>query len=148
MPANPTPAVLRPFATPAAALLLLLAYLATHAATRFALPSSLGYDDAEQVLFAQAWSLGYRFQQPPLVTWLMLGLRDVLGIEPGLTAVTLLRSVLLGALYLGLYLAARRWLGDPLRAALASAALATTYTLGYLAHADLLVTTALAASVA
>jgi 4-amino-4-deoxy-L-arabinose transferase-like glycosyltransferase len=139
---------LQPFVTPSAALVLLVAYLATHAASRFTLPSSLGYDDAEQVLFAQAWSLGYRFQQPPLVTWLMLALREGLGMAPGLASVTLLRALLLGALHLGLYLAARRWLGDPLRAALASAALATTYTLGYLAHADLLVTTALAATVA
>ncbi len=139
----------RPFATPGRALGLLAVYVVAHAAARlFLMPSSLGYDDAEQVLFAQSWSLGYRFQQPPLVTWLVLGLRDVAGLAPGLVSLTLLRSTLLVALHLGLYLAARHWIGDSRRAALASAALATTYTLGYLAHGDLLVSTALAAAVA
>ncbi len=138
---------LRPFTSTAGAAALLFGYLFAHAATRFLLPGSLGYDDAEQVLFAQAWSLGYRFQQPPLVTWLVLALRDVVGLAPGLVAVTLVRTLLLATLYSTLFLAARQWLGDTTRAAVASAAVATTYTLGFLAHADLLVSTALAAAV-
>jgi 4-amino-4-deoxy-L-arabinose transferase-like glycosyltransferase len=139
---------LAPVATPGRALLLLMGLVALHAATRFFLPPSLGYDDAEQALFAQVWSLGYRFQQPPLVTWVLLLFRDVLGLDVGLASLTLLRSLLLVVLHVAFYLAARHWLGDPVRAALASLALAATYTLGWLSHADLLVSTSLAAAVA
>lgn len=139
----------RPFASVGAAALLLGAYLLLHAATRLWLwPGSLGYDDAEQVLFAQAWSLGYRFQQPPLVTWLVLALSDLVGLAPGLLSITVLRTLLLAALHVTFFLAARHWLGDGVRAALASAALAATYTLGFLAHGDLLVSTSLAVAVA
>jgi len=137
------------FGTPRRAAAVLGVYLLTHALTRLLLwPGGLGYDDAEQVLSAQAWAWSYRFEQPPLVTWLLLALRDGLGLDPGLLALTVLRSAMLAALYAFTYLAARRWLAAPLPAAVAAAGLSATYTLGYLAHGDLPHTTALAVAVA
>ncbi len=137
------------FAGPARLAALLLAYVALHAASRlWILPPSLGYDDAEQVLSAQAWAWAYRFQQPPLVTWLLLALRDGTGLEPSLASLTLLRSLLLVALYVFTFLAARRLLGDLPRAGVAAAGLSATYTLGWLAHADLTHSIALAVAVA
>ncbi len=123
-------------------------YLGLHAAARlWLLPQGLGYDDAEQVLSAQAWAWAYRFEQPPLVTWLLLLARDGLGLEPGLGAITLLRTLLLGALCVFTFLAARHWL-DVLAAGGAAAGLLGTYTLGWLAHGDLPHSTLLAVAVA
>jgi 4-amino-4-deoxy-L-arabinose transferase-like glycosyltransferase len=137
------------FGTPARAAATLALYLAAHAAVRLVLwPDALGYDDAEQVLSAQSWAWSYRYTQPPLVTWLLLALRDVAGLAPGLVAITVLRTAMLAALHVFTYLAARRVVDGPLPAALASASLAGTYTLGYLAHGDLPHSTLLAVAVA
>jgi hypothetical protein len=137
------------FGTPARALTTLTLYLAAHAVIRLVLwPPSLGYDDAEQVLSAQHWSWSYRFEQPPLVTWLLLALRDITGLAPGLVTITLLRSATLAALHVFAYLAARRLGATHLAAAAAAGSLAATYTLGYLAHADLPHSTLLAVVVA
>jgi len=137
------------FGTPARAAGTLAVYLAAHAFVRLVLwPEGLGYDDAEQVLSAQRWAWSYRYAQPPLVTWLLLALEDVAGLTPGLAAITVLRTAMLAGLHVFTYLAARRVLDGPLPAALASASLAGTYTLGYLAHGDLPHSTALAVAVA
>lgn len=128
---------------------LLVIYLALHAAARlWLLPSGLGYDDAEQVLSAQGWAWTYRWEQPPLVTWLLLTLRDGLGLAPDLPALTLLRTAMLAALYLFTYIAATKWLEDRRLAALAAASLSATYTFGWLAHGDLPHSTLLAVFVA
>lgn len=137
------------FATPARAALLLATLLLAHTALRlWVLPQGLGYDDAEQVLSAQTWALAYRFEQPPLVTWLAKLLAIPLGGTVDLTVVTLLRAAMLGALYVFLYLAARNWLEDPVASVVAAASLSATYTLGWLAFADLPHSTLLAVMVA
>jgi hypothetical protein len=80
-------------ATPGLVLTLIGAYLAGHFLLRLALSPTLGMDDAEQILFAQQFALGYRFRQPPLFTWLLLPLVEIFG--PGLLAVSVLRYLLL-----------------------------------------------------
>ncbi len=137
------------FGTPARAVTTLTLYLALHAAARlWLLPGGLGYDDAEQVLSAQSWALVYRFEQPPLWTWLLKLLAGTLGEEPDLLTLTLLRALTLAALYLATYLAARQWLDDHLTSAVAAASLSGTYTLGWLAFGDLPHSTLLAVMVA
>ena len=85
-------------------------YLVGHFALRLALGPTLGLDDAEQILFAQRWDFGYRFRQPPLFTWLLLPVIDVVG--PGVLAVSLVRYLLLAITFVSLYLTARLCLDD------------------------------------
>jgi len=125
---------------------LIAAYLGAHFVVRLLTGPSLGMDDAEQALFAQAWSVGYRFRQPPLFTWLTLPLFAWLG--PGILALSILRYLLLGLTYLCMYATARRWIGDPRLAALSVFSFALIYVFGYYAHHDLTHTTALGAAIA
>ena len=133
-------------AAPGFVLALILGYLALHFALRFVTGPALGMDDAEQALFAQTWSWSYRFRQPPLFTWLALPLFEALG--PGILALSILRYLMLGLTYLCLYLAARRWIGDPRLAALSVFSVALIYLFAYYAHHDLTHTTALGATIA
>jgi len=121
-------------------------YLLGHFALRLALGPTLGIDDAEQVLFAQTLQWSYRFEQPPLFTWLLTGAVELLG--PGVPAVGLVRYALLAACYAATYAVARQALDDPRHAALALYAFATVYVFAYFSHHDLTHTTALAALIA
>jgi len=67
-------------------------------------------DDAEQLVFAQAWAWGYKNNQPPLYTWLVLTAQSLLGV--GVAAVVTVKFVLLFALYAFVYRAARSILGE------------------------------------
>lgn len=125
---------------------LICGYLGVHFGWRLLAGPSLGIDDAEQVLFAQTWSRGYRLLQPPLYTWLVVPVVEALG--PGVLASSLVRYLLLGLTYVFLYLAARRWIADPRLAALAVFSFALIYVFAYYAHHDLTHTTALGALVA
>jgi 4-amino-4-deoxy-L-arabinose transferase-like glycosyltransferase len=125
---------------------LILGYLALHLALRLALGATLGIDDAEQALFAQSWSWGYRFRQPPLFTWLALPLFEGLG--PGILALSVLRYALLGITFLAMYAVARRWVGEPRLAALAVFSFALIYVFAFYSHHDLTHTTALGALLA
>jgi 4-amino-4-deoxy-L-arabinose transferase-like glycosyltransferase len=133
-------------ASPRVVVGLIVAYLCAHLVVRLLTGPSLGMDDAEQALFAQAWSVGYRFRQPPLFTWLALPLFAWLG--PGILALSILRYLLLGLTYLCMYGTARRWIGDPRLAALSVFSFALIYVFGYYAHHDLTHTTALSAAIA
>ncbi|MDH3659721.1 MAG: glycosyltransferase family 39 protein [Alphaproteobacteria bacterium] len=121
-------------------------YLLGHLALRLALSPTLGIDDAEQILFAQHWAFGYRFRQPPLFTWLLLPLIDLIG--PGVLAISILRYTLLAITYVCLYLTARLCLTDQRLAGLAVLSFALIYVFAYYAHHDLTHTTALSAMVA
>jgi 4-amino-4-deoxy-L-arabinose transferase-like glycosyltransferase len=125
---------------------LIAAYLGVHLVVRLLTEPSLGMDDAEQALFAQTWSVGYRFRQPPLFTWLALPLFAWLG--PGVLALSILRYLLLGLTYVCMYGTARRWIEDPRLAALSVFSFALMYVFAYYAHHDLTHTTALGAAIA
>ncbi|MGI9418246.1 MAG: glycosyltransferase family 39 protein [Geminicoccaceae bacterium] len=121
-------------------------YLVGHCALRLALGPTLGLDDAEQILFAQRWDFGYRFRQPPLFTWLLLPIIDIVG--PGVLAVSLVRYLLLAITFVCLYLTARLCLDDQRFSGLAVLSYALIYVFAYYAHHDLTHTTALGAAIA
>lgn len=125
---------------------LILAYLALHFVLRLFLSPTLGIDDAEQILFAQQWAPGYRFRQPPLFTWLLYPLVELIG--PGVLAISILRYALLALTYGFLYLTALRWIDDRRFAALSVFSFTSIYVFGYYAHHDLTHTTMLAAMIA
>ena len=133
-------------ATPAVVLGLISFYLFGHFAIRLMLSPTLGIDDAEQILFAQQWSFGYRFRQPPLFTWLLLPVIDLVG--PSVLAISIVRYVLLSITYVFFYLTARLCLDDQRMAGLAVLSFASIYVFAYYAHHDLTHTTALGALIA
>ncbi len=127
-------------------LLLIAAFMGLHFAIRFVVSPTLGFDDSEQALLGQHLALGYRFRQPPLYSWLIWASEQAFGYT--LFAVTLVNYGLQALCYLFLYLAARRALGDELRAALALFSFALIYVFAYYALHDLTHTVAVAALIA
>ncbi|MBL8793733.1 MAG: glycosyltransferase family 39 protein [Planctomycetia bacterium] len=103
-------AVWRWFALP------LALYLAVHLVLRLMISQSIGYDEAEQVVWSQSLAWGYG-PQPPLYTWLLWGLVQVCGMS--LFTLALMKTAVLAAIYVGLYLCARRLLPDTRLACLA-----------------------------
>ena len=126
--------------------LLILGYLAIHLAVRLLTSPTLGVDDAEQALLAQRFAWGYQIREPPLYTWLLLPVIGALG--PNILALSLVRYLLLGVTFFGMYGVARHWIADPRLAALAVFSFAAIYMFGYYAHHDLTHSTALAAAIA
>jgi 4-amino-4-deoxy-L-arabinose transferase-like glycosyltransferase len=134
------------WATPRTVALLIAGYLLVHLGVRLWMGPTLGFDDAEQALFAQHWLPGYRLRGPPLFTWALLAVSPVAGV--GVVAVSLLRYALL-AMVLGFtYLTARRLIRDPTLAALAAFSFTAIYVFGYYSHHDLTHTTVLSAFLA
>lgn len=84
-------------------------YLGIHLILRLVISQSLGYDEAEQVLWSQTLAWGYG-PQPPLYTWLLWGLTQVCGMS--LFTLALMKTAILGAIYSFLFLCARRLLED------------------------------------
>lgn len=125
---------------------LIGAYLLGHFALRMMLSPTLGIDDAEQTLFAQHWAFSYRFRQPPLFTWMLLPVINLLG--PGVLAISLIRYSLLAMTFILFYLTARSCLSDRRMAGLAVLSFALIYVFAYYAHHDLTHTTALGAMIA
>lgn len=99
-----------------------LAFIVLNAFGLWAVSATADLDQAEQLVFSQAWQLGYS-AQPPLYTWLVAGLFTFTG--PHLGALLLLKAALLAGLVILLdRLALRVGLSDPQRAvALAGLAL-------------------------
>lgn len=104
-------------------------YLAGLAALRLALFPGTSEDDAEQLFYAQAFAWGYKDNQPPLYTWLVIAVERAIG--PGLGAVTVVKFASLLAIYVFLAAAAQRILRDPLAAGLAGAAPIALYYVGW-----------------
>lgn len=96
-------------ARPAAVHLLVWAVISFYWFIRQFALSGLSGDEAEQVLFAQSFQWGYDVANPPLYTWILMGLFSLFGKSVGL--VLALKLVILGALYSALYQAARMSLG-------------------------------------
>ena len=134
------------WAKPRHVALLIAAYLAVHLGVRLWMGPALGFDDAEQALFAQHWRPSYRLRAPPLFTWALLAIGPVAGV--GVVAVSLLRYALLAMVLGCTYLTARRLIRDPVLAALATFSFTAIYVFGYYSHRDLTHTTALSAFLA
>ncbi len=71
--------------------------------------SGLSGDEAEQVLYAQAFAWGYDVANPPLYTWALMGLFNIFG--KSAAVVLAFKLAVLGGLYVALYHAARLILG-------------------------------------
>jgi len=98
----------------------LLLYIVLHLLLRVAASQTLQHDEAEQPIFAQHLALGYS-GQPPLYSWLVWLLAQTVGLS--VFTLAFLKAAILASLYGFLYLAARRVLREPARAALAVASL-------------------------
>ena len=131
---------------PGSVALAIALWLGAHALLRLLFGPTLGMDDAEQALSAQAWSWGYRTEQPPLFTWMLLLLEPIAG--RGILPITLLRYGFLALFCFTFWKATKAWLGDDRRAALAMASLPAIYTFGWYAQIDLTHSTVLATAMA
>jgi len=140
MPSQPV------WATPRHVALFIAAYLLVHLCVRLWMGSALGFDDAEQALFAQHWLPSYRLRAPPLFTWALVAVSRV--VDVGALSISLLRYILLAMLFGFSYLTARRLIRDPSLAALATFSFTAIYVFGYYSHHDLTHTTALSAFLA
>jgi 4-amino-4-deoxy-L-arabinose transferase-like glycosyltransferase len=122
------------------------AVLAVHAALRMTYAGGVESDDADLVLFSQAPAWGYS-EQPPLYSWLCQPVFRLVGV--GAFALTVVRTGLLAAGCVLLYLNARLLCGDRRRALGATYAVLLVPSLAwngltYLTHTNLLVVTCLA----
>ncbi len=100
--------------------LCLALYFAAQTVIRLAFPHALESDEAEQVLWSQWLTIAYP-TQPPLYTWLVIGLNRLT--HAPIWTLALLKNALLLVLYLSVLQAGRRLFADPLRPVLATAAL-------------------------
>lgn len=135
---------------PVNVVVLLISYLLLHFLLRLSFGSVLGLDDAEQALFAQQWAWSYRFEQPPLFTWLLYPTFELLGVN--VLALSLWRYFWLGVILLGSYRLLLKWFcwqanseEDRLYAGLATLGLLLIYVIAYFSHHDLTHTTIMTA---
>lgn len=117
---------------PAGGLALYALYCLAFLGLRLWASPNIGTDDVEQALLAQGWAWGYNPAQPPLFTWMLLGLYKVLGV--GELAHLVLKYSLLFATYAGLHLLAFRWI-SPGNRLLGSASLLLLYPFAWGVHA-------------
>jgi 4-amino-4-deoxy-L-arabinose transferase-like glycosyltransferase len=96
---------------------------------RWAVFSGVGPDDAEQLVFSQSLELGYSTGNPPLITWLVILMQQLLGV--GVFAVITLNFLLLWSAYYLVYCCAKRVLADERLAALATLSLFAVYYIAW-----------------
>ncbi|MBC6405395.1 MAG: glycosyltransferase family 39 protein [Rhodospirillales bacterium] len=82
-----------------------------HAALRPLLTETVGNDNVDQLFFAQTLAAGYAYEQPPLYTWLVWGIAQILG--PTVVTLGLVRYALVFLIHLFAYLAGRKLLCNP-----------------------------------
>ena len=122
----------------------LLAWALALVLARLWLSPALELDEAEQMLWSQRLAWGYG-AQPPLYTWLQVGVATLLG--PGLLALAMLKMALLALTYWCLWRAAREVL-PPRAAWWAAASLVWLPIMGWESLRDLTHTVLVCASVA
>lgn len=101
--------------------LFLAIYLIAHIALRLWETPNIGKNEVQEAIAAQGWAWGYHPRNPPLHTWLLMGSYGLFGAN--VLAHTVLKYVLLGALYAFAYLSGRRLLKSPALAALSALSL-------------------------
>jgi 4-amino-4-deoxy-L-arabinose transferase-like glycosyltransferase len=122
----------------------ILLYLAVHFAIRLAMGPALSNDDAEQAYFSQGYAWAYRYKAPPLFTWILVTLGQLMPI--GAAAIALIRYALLGFAYSFIYLTARRLIDDARLSALAVYSFAALSPFAEATHRNLTHSTALIAA--
>jgi len=105
---------------------------AIHIALRPVLTPTVGTDDVDQVFFAQYLAAGYSYEIPPLYTWLMWLVTQLLG--PTVLAVGIVKYSVVFAIHLFTYFGARRILVDPRLQVIAGLAPMTLYPIGWRLH--------------
>ena len=130
--------------------LLIVVYLLAHFLLRLTFGPVLGLDDAEQTLFAQQWVWSYRFEQPPLFTWLLYPTFELMGVN--FVALAIWRYIWLAVILAGSYRLLLVWFHwgkdaaeDRLYAALGMLSLLLIYVVAYFSHHDLTHTTVMTA---
>lgn len=118
-----------PFATRRAFLWFIALYAIAQVLLRIAVSPSLGRDDLIEAIIAQGWQLGYNPTQPPLYTWLIVAVSEVIGY--GVPAHSLVKFGCLYLAYRYFFLAAEKAIGDSYWAALATATWMLTYMFGW-----------------
>jgi 4-amino-4-deoxy-L-arabinose transferase-like glycosyltransferase len=126
---------------------LLAAYGLAHFLLRVGLSPILTIDDSREAVLAQTLEWGYLSRQPPLYNWLVWAAFQLFG--PGVAGLTVVKYAVLGAVYLFVYLSARRILSQPPLAALAALSLWLIVPINWVVHEALTHSlTALAAAAA
>ena len=117
------------------ALLVMGAYCALHLAVRLMVSPTLGYDDAEQVLWSQHLSPNYGPANLPLYTWMVWGVSQLTG--PGVLPTAIVRYVLMLAMYAAIVLVCAMLFGQKRQLVYAVAGYLLMYQFGLYAHHDL-----------
>ncbi len=104
-------------------------YVAVLLIARAVLFPGASEDDGEALFYAQGWAWGYKGNQPPLHTWLVLLMEHVTG--PGVIAVLTLKFSLIAAFHLFAHQAARLILDDDRLAAITSLSLIGCWVIGW-----------------
>jgi 4-amino-4-deoxy-L-arabinose transferase-like glycosyltransferase len=118
----------------------LFVFLSAYVAVNVVFSTGFHADEAEQILFSQSLDAGYE-AQPPLYSWLVRLSFAVF--SPSFFAFAFLKALILGAVFLGLYLSARTMLRDGPRATLTAFSIFLIplfgwSAVGYLTHTILL----------
>ena len=114
--------------------LILAIYFGLHAITRALISETAGVDDAYQVMLAQKLSWGYG-PQPPLYTWLVIGITSILGTSTFTLA--LLKESLIFVTYLLTYLNTRWLTRSHICGVVAAVALQFIPSVSWESHRDL-----------
>lgn len=121
-------------------------YFVLQVVTRIFLSENLQLDEAEQMVLAQNWGLGFG-SQPPLYTWLQKGFFHFFGIN--ILSLSLLKNLCLWSIYAFVFLSAREIFKDKHLAALCAVSLFFLPQLAWESQRDqahLILATALSAS--
>lgn len=105
------------------------AYFLVIVALRVLLFPGMAEDDAEQLYYAQSWSLGYKGNQPPLFTWLVRFAEGVFGV--GVGALFAVKYSILFGFYALSFLTAKAIIHDRTLAAFAALSPVTLYYVGW-----------------
>jgi len=123
---------------------ILAAYCLLHLGLRFLLSPTLGWDDAQQALWASDLDWVYTYRQPSLYTWILWALFTVFGKSAIIMA--LLRYLIIFGTFFFLFRAARIVFEDRRRQVAVVSAYLLIYVFAFYAHHDLTHTTILAFS--
>lgn len=115
--------------SPRGFLALIATTLALLALIRAFLFPGVGGDDGEQLVFSQFFDWGYQLRNPPLVTWLLIGLQELTG--PTVFSIVLLRGLALFAVYALSFGVALELLGERRIAALSAGSLLMIFQVGW-----------------
>lgn len=124
---------------------LLALYLVAHIALRLWETPNIAKNEVQEAIAAQSWAWGYHPRNPPLHTWMLMASYAFFG--SNLLAHTLLRYVLLGAVYAFAYLSGRRLLSSNALAALCALCLSLLGPFAWTVHTALTHTLLLAVMV-